>query len=99
MSVFTEHLLHPDRHVFWSARAQENDSQSKRQGSRHMSARTHDPIVGVFTWQRNTPTGHVRLVPSSGIYCPACNRKVAITFPPPHGFRDPWQEDRRVIER
>jgi hypothetical protein len=30
------------------------------------------------------------------VYCPACDRKVGITLPPPRGFRDPWPGDKRA---
>jgi len=35
------------------------------------------------------PVNHLPV--GTEVYCPACDRKVGITLPPPHGFRDPWK--------
>ena len=40
------------------------------------------------------PVNHLQV--GTEVYCPICNRKVGITLARPHGFRDPWQGDRRA---
>jgi hypothetical protein len=40
------------------------------------------------------PVNHLPV--GTEVCCPACNRRVGITLPPPRGFRDPWQGDKRA---